>query len=242
MLQSVNEICVKHDIVFYLAYGTLLGAVRHSKSIPWDYDIDIMMERKEFERFRTYVHELPKELKLWDVCYSSIEYAGLSRVIKPGDSALGDVHIDIFVLDFARNVSPIQWRLRGALCRFLNIAKLSKSEKDIIYEHFKDNKGKKFIVFLGEILGRIFGGARIEKWVYRLAVSAEPTEWLLTLESPAEPMRRELFSDVKQLEYEDSMFSVPAGYELLLKQWYGDYWEIPKAGKQWLLEEQIEEC
>lgn len=53
ILQSVNDLCSKYGIEYYLLYGTLLGAVRHSKFIPWDYDIDIAMERTQFNRFKS---------------------------------------------------------------------------------------------------------------------------------------------------------------------------------------------
>lgn len=241
MLQFVNEICVKHDISFYLVYGTLLGAVRHSKSIPWDYDIDIAMEREAFNRFRTYVQEFPEWMKLWDICYSSIEYAGLSRVVKPGDSRFGDIHIDIFVLDFARETSKVHRKMNGILCRFLQIAKLSKSEKAILYEHFQDSKGKQFVVFLGALLCKLFTGARIERWIYHLLVSNKQTNQLVILEDPDRPMKREWFSELQMLRYEDSSFPAPNGYECLLKLWYGDYMEIPEEGKKYLREEQAEE-
>lgn len=72
ILQSVNDLCSKYGIEYYLLYGTLLGAVRHSKFIPWDYDIDIAMERTQFNRFKSVVQELPDWLEVWDICYSSI--------------------------------------------------------------------------------------------------------------------------------------------------------------------------
>lgn len=52
LLDSVDKFCVEHHIKYSLAFGTLLGAVRHGGYIPWDDDIDIMMTRENYNRFR----------------------------------------------------------------------------------------------------------------------------------------------------------------------------------------------
>lgn len=241
ILQSVNDLCSKYGNEYYLLYGTLLGAVRHSKFIPWDYDIDIAMERTQFNRFKSVVQELPDWLEVWDICYSSIEYAGLSRVVKPKDCVFGDIHIDIFIIDNARITSNICTKINGALGRFLHIAKLSKAEKNILYEHFKDSKSKRFVVFLGDVLCGIFGSARIEKWIYLLLVSEYPTGRLVILEDPSRVIRSEWLLETKMLKFEDMDFPVPSGYEYLLKLWYGNYMEIPEEGKEYLRKEQMEE-
>lgn len=51
VLLNVHEFCVAHEIPYTLAYGTLIGAVRHKGFIPWDDDIDIIMTRENFNRF-----------------------------------------------------------------------------------------------------------------------------------------------------------------------------------------------
>lgn len=52
ILLVLDELCRKNNIQYYIAYGTVLGAVRHGGFIPWDDDIDIMVLGDDYERFQ----------------------------------------------------------------------------------------------------------------------------------------------------------------------------------------------
>lgn len=49
-LLKFDEICKEHNLTYSIAYGTLIGAVRHKGFIPWDDDVDVVMPREDYEK------------------------------------------------------------------------------------------------------------------------------------------------------------------------------------------------
>ena len=50
LLIKFDEVCKRHHLRYYLAYGTCLGAVRHKGFIPWDHDVDVLMPIEDAEK------------------------------------------------------------------------------------------------------------------------------------------------------------------------------------------------
>ena len=48
-LMEIKNVLDKHGLKFWLDFGTLLGAVRDKKILPWDVDIDLSLVKNEGE-------------------------------------------------------------------------------------------------------------------------------------------------------------------------------------------------
>ena len=82
ILDFVHRVCEKHDIDYWMDYGSLLGAVRHGGFIPWDDDMDLGMLRKDFDKFLDIIDDEIKSNGLEDKL----------NVRKRGANAKGYIH------------------------------------------------------------------------------------------------------------------------------------------------------
>ena len=64
-MRDITAICERHGIEYNMMCGSLLGAVRHKGFIPWDDDIDLLITRENFEKFRKiYPKECDKRFEM----------------------------------------------------------------------------------------------------------------------------------------------------------------------------------
>ena len=57
LVLEIDQLCRKHGIQYFLAFGSILGAVRHHGFIPWDNDVDLSMPEEDYEKFRRVCRE-----------------------------------------------------------------------------------------------------------------------------------------------------------------------------------------
>ena len=103
IMSSIDKYCRENGLRYSLAYGTLIGAIRHQGYIPWDDDIDIWMPRPDYMRFmQEYKHEYYKaycaELTPgWDRFIAKV--CDERTVIDEGHGEVCGVYVDIFPID-----------------------------------------------------------------------------------------------------------------------------------------------
>lgn len=110
IVKIIDQICVENDIDYSLCGGSVIGAHLYNGFIPWDDDIDIMMTRKNYDKFLAIAPgKLPDEFKLLkcdpsqntNVLFSKIIDENSTMVEKSYDGShkISGVFVDIGVFD-----------------------------------------------------------------------------------------------------------------------------------------------
>ena len=95
LYRTVLELAAKHDIEYWLDFGSLLGYVRHRGMIPWEWDMDIGCRPEHFARWRALAAELDADpSSLYGIrYYEDADYAtpGLCVFLRSNPDVLCDI-------------------------------------------------------------------------------------------------------------------------------------------------------
>lgn len=61
ILYDFSEFLKSKNIKYSIAFGTLLGSIRHHGFIPWDDDVDIILYRDDFLKLLSVIKEFESE-------------------------------------------------------------------------------------------------------------------------------------------------------------------------------------
>ncbi len=122
ILVEFDAFCKKHGLSYSLAFGTLLGAVRHGGYIPWDDDLDVIMTREQYKAFESVVGDLSSVIDVDKVYLDGELY--VRRRLKPEICINCIGMIDLFIVDYAPNskvkqlikrttIQLVQWLYRS---------------------------------------------------------------------------------------------------------------------------------
>lgn len=245
ILKEVHTFCEANGIRYSLAYGTLIGALRHKGFIPWDDDIDIVMPRPDFDRFCRIFSSM-SGLELVSPL-SRDSYIAFARVQDTKKTVCttwlpwrkgndGGVWIDIFPLDGmpscrksfvslhkkASRIHREQLRARYALS-LIGLPPLPVFRKIKIWIR-KNRPHDDIRAIVARHISVIseYEYDKAEKWSQQACPDNKDREY----------MDKSCFISVVQVEFEEMKFNAMNGYDEVLRAVYGDYMAVPPKRKR----------
>lgn len=245
ILLALVEYCEKHGLTYYIAYGTLLGAVRHRGFIPWDDDIDVWMPRADYDRLIQGFH-IQGHYRLVAPTDSISRHSFVKiideRTVKietnfdyaPG--ALG-IDIDVFPLDGQPD------RVEEFRTWYRKLEKCYQ-RADFPVRQTHECRRKRLNLFFINLLGgkrhRLGTGIKNRylrkalrlhaQYPYRGAKYVGMVENHFDCQNDRYEAR--LFEKSTKLLFEGHPLNAPAEYDAILRQLYGDYMTPPPKQEQ----------
>lgn len=244
ILDEVVKFCQENNLKYMLAYGTLLGAVRHKGFIPWDDDVDILMPRKDYQKFIELWNDEGK-YKLLE-CRKNKEYIYPFAKVYNSETVMEEhdvevrcqlgLYIDIFPIDSIKG-TPEESKKFVKKCEMLEKFRLYSmmSVDKIMHENHKKNFGRKT---LWKILRKI-GPSKIARYIdkYSQKYNSMEAKWVGCLCSRTASQKLfpyKTYNDVRRLEFEDKEYNAPVEFDVVLQKIYGDYMQLPPKEEQHL--------
>lgn len=246
ILRVIRSVCQKYNLVFFLAGGTLLGAVRHNGFIPWDNDMDISMPRPDYDKL---ISNFDDEMELQKLpyrvhrltnsgqyCCPFIKIVDTRTMIMSGENQkfkgkdMG-IFVDIFPIDglpdqkdvYIREFFAIREKCIRIALSFARFGNLNFKEKLKLctYKFLYGSRDRERLLDL--LQNRL---RRYSFYESRFIVST------FGLRKKKEIIEFKHFSKTVMLSFEGEQYPAPVGYKEYLTQMYGDYMQLPPENER----------
>ena len=237
VMDYIHNICREKGINYSLAYGSLLGAVRHRGFIPWDDDLDIALKRHQYDQLYQAILEDNNSI------YKVVSWENDSRYPYPfyrvydsrtvyennyiqNDIELG-ICVDVFPFDDYKDVNK-------------EITKLDMYRRLSVYTLYgirnKEAGIKNIVRYLMLVAFRL---TRVKTWNKKLndcskaPVNSEYIDYLMESKKYSTKLDAKALDEVVECRFEDRVYNIPKDYDHILTTIYGsDYMEIPPLEKR----------
>lgn len=241
VLRYFANFCDNNNVHYMLAYGTLLGAVRHKGFIPWDDDVDVMMLREDYNKFISlFKNDSHPYYKFISMHTNRDYFAPLAKLYDDRTLVMQEygqiekvpygIYIDIFIVDRlpdniqeAASFYKRSQRLRKAWG--LSVRKFSTPSRNMV---------RKLLSIILMLPCKVMGFRLFLKKYDELACkySGKFTSHGGVV-IYGEGLKKEylpisLFENLVDSQFENDLFKIPQQSEVYLAQMYGDYMKLPK--------------
>jgi len=243
LLCKIDKICRENGFSYSLAYGTLLGAVRHGGFIPWDDDIDIMMPRSDYLKFVEYCKNNETEFELAsnftdpDYGYMFAKACDKDTVVIPGNMkwCKHGIWVDIFCIENLGNDIKTakkrvgKKRFQNEMLVAWNWRRFEKNPyKSLVY-----NMAKLAFFLMSRFCSNKSLASSLNKYYDRFA--EEKSAYMGVVCGGfrgREIMPAVLFDEYTDISFENEKFRTIVKYDEYLTDTYGDYMQPPPEDRR----------
>ena len=204
LLAIFDKFCKKNGLMYWLSYGTLLGAVRHKGFIPWDDDMDVCMPREQFNKLQLLLRSEFEELG-----FTISDFGKPGYIIGFGyNHEKTGTWLDVFPVDTyssSKELIEVREELKARIDGYRALYNKYKTTHDV--EYF-DIQRRKWLESVGDY-----------KILYH---NIEWGDYFMFEEKDIFPLT--------SLQFEKFDFPAPINVDNYLKSIFGDYMAFPQSG------------
>lgn len=228
ILKELDRFCLDNNLTYYMACGTLIGAVRHKGFIPWDDDLDVFMPRPDYKR-------MISEYKSSDFSFHTI-YNDKSHAYVFGRLCSGNVcslfrnkesydfGIDVYVINGAPADKSEQEKYKEDTWRHIKRAEyLARARNGLARRGLWPFKSLDFNLLNKEL---ILADHCFERYDY------DTSDYIWPHGGGRLLMPKSNYGTPIRLEFEGGLYSAPEHYHDVLTLGYGDYMKLPPLEKR----------